>query len=648
MIRGIALGLGAKPRVGGIPIPLTLASISRPALALSEFYNAFGDSTTFGVGAPSNEDWPSRFRIIATGPTAAFNGVPAGGNQGPAIVEIGNGGIGGENSASVTARVTGLSPTYTAQLGRNMFYGAGLNDYNTGVPGNTRVWPEQVQANYATAAAAVTGGKRMVSFLAVPDNFEASGTRLGADHRFHFLDMVNRYNELAFDLGRYLRFVRRLENPSGTADADALTDGYMPYTYRGITAGTDFAANDFAFITGTANPTDLNHPEGTVFWQSTTSLPWRKLGASGAGSWVQIDGKHFSKHGNIVIARIAGDIAIALEGNGPPVCPPARLRVAADAANGATVGTLKQIGTPTRFALRTYSDGAVTDFAISSTGVITKNTASALTEGVTELVVVAENANGALLSPVDIYVTRPSTVTAPALRPIASLGLSIGGRASDQMTTGRVFSYAFHFSSAALALQQLLLISRTGSGATQPVSIQLLANGRVRVTVRDSTNTAQTIDLSTTLYAANTPAWIVGALDFTTGSTRSSAFFNETAQTVAGLTLTNDIQLSDAAPTFLASNEVREYRALSNPFIGGIGFMGFWDGYIDWSNATNRRALYATDGTPATRTPYAAVGGLVPKFELWGGKGDWAWGTPDGSFSTKMLSAARRIRTVMS
>jgi hypothetical protein len=640
---GLTLGIGSR-RAGGGGLE---GLISRPALVLSEFYNAFGDSTTFGVGAPSGEDWPNRFRLIATGPTGAFNGTSVVANTGPAIVEIGNGGVGGENSASVTGRVTGLSPSFTAQLGRNMFYGAGLNDYNTGVPGNTRVWPEQVQANYATAAAAVTGGKKMVSFLAVPDNFEASGTRLGADHRFHFLDMVNRYNELAFDLGRYLRFVRTLQGPSGTADADALAEGYVPYTYRGITAGTDFDGADFADITGTVNPTDLNFPESTIYWQSTTSLPWRKLGASGTGSWVQVDGKHFSKHGNIVIARIGGDIALALEGNGPPVCPPARLRVVANAANGATVGTVRTIGTATRYALRTYADGAVTDFAISPTGVITKNTASALTEGVTELVVVAENATGVLLSPVDIYVARPSTETAPELRPIVSPFLSIGGRSSDAMATGRVFSYAFYFNSAALALQQLLLMSRTGT-PSQPVSVQLLANGRVRVTVRDSTNTAQTIDLSTTLYTAGGAAWITGAFDFTTGLTRSSAYFNETAQSVAALTLTNDIQLADASPILLAANEVREYRALSNPFNGSIGYLGFWDGYIDWSVAGNRRALYDAAGVPATRTPYAAIGGLVPKFELWGGKGDWAWGTPDGSYGTNMLSAARRIRTVMS
>jgi lysophospholipase L1-like esterase len=642
----IVLGLGARSRVGGITAALTLASLSRPALTLAEFYNAFGDSTTFGVGSPTGEDWPNKFRAIAAGPTDAFNG-GTGGNNGASIVEIGNGGVGGENSASVTARVTGLSPSFTAQLGRNMFYGAGLNDYNTGVSGFTRVWPEQVQANYATAAAAVTGGKKMVALLAVPDNFEASGTRLGADHRFHFLDMVNRYNELAFDLGRYLRFVRTLEAPSGTADADALAEGYVPYTYRGITAGTDFDGADFADITGTVNPTDLNFPESTIYWQSTTAVPWRKLGASGTDSWVLVDGKHFSKYGNVVIARVAGDIALALEGNGPPVCPPARLRVAADAANGATVGTLKVIGTATRYALRTYADGAVTDFAISPTGVITKNTASALTDGVTELVVVAENANGVLLSPVDIYVARPSTETAPELRPIVSPFISIGGRFSDAMATGRVFSYAFYFNATARADQQLVLMGRTGT-PSQPLSIQLLSNGRVRVTVRDSTNTAQTIDLSTTLYNGGAAAWIVGSFDFTTGSTRSSAFFNETAQTVASLTLTNDIQLADAAPIFLASNEVREYRSLINPFNGSIGYLGFWDGYIDWSVDGNRRALYDAAGVPATRTPYAAVGGLVPKFEQWGRKGDWAWGTPDGSYSTKMLSAAHRIRTVMS
>jgi hypothetical protein len=52
-----------------------------------------------------------------------------------------------------------------------------------------------------------------------------------------------------------------------------------------------------------------------------------------------------------------------------------------------------------------------------------------------------------------------------------------------------------------------------------------------------------------------------------------------------------------------------------------------------------------TPSPTPTPTPHEE---LVPKFEQWGRKGDWAWGTPDGSYSTKMLSAARRIRTAMS
>jgi lysophospholipase L1-like esterase len=625
---------------------LTLASLSRPAAVLNEFYNAFGDSTTFGVSAPAGQDWPSQFRGIVTGPTAAFNG-GTGGNNGASIVEIGNGGVGGENSASVTARVTGLSPSFTAQLGRHMFYMAGLNDYNTGVPGWTRVWPEQVQANYATAAAAVTGGKKMVAVTAIPENNEAAGSRIAADHRFHFLDKVERYNELAFDMGRYLRFVRQLEGPVGTADADALAVGHVPYTYRGNTDSTAFATNDAAVLTGTTNPTDLNFAEGRLYWQSTSSVMFRKAGASGTGSWKTVDGKHMSAQGNAVIARVMADIAMALEGNGPPVVRPARLRVAANAAQGATVGEVEAIGTATRYALRTYADGPVTDYAISSTGVITKAIAGSLTQGVTELVVVAENENGALLSPVDIYVARPSTVTAPVLRPI-SAGIVAAARRSDILSDGKAFSAAFYFNTSSLAAtQQMMVLLRSGTGSTTPIQIQLTTAGGTRIIVTDSTGTlVGNLNLSTAVATINNPFWMLIGLDFATNT--RSVYLTESPQTVGSITNGANIQMADATPIFWAANEVNQYRALSSPFAGQVGGMWFWDGYIDWSNATNRRALFAADGTPASRTPYAAVGGLVPKFELWGGKGDWLWGTPDGSYSKKTLSTSRRAQTVMS
>lgn len=631
---------------GPVTNDLAIASLSRPTLALAEFYNAFGDSTTNGVGAGAGQSWPQAFRDIATGQTAGFHG-GTGGNNGTSIEDIGNGGVGGENSASITARITALDPTYATELARTSFYCAGLNDYDSGVSGWSRNWPAQVKSNYATGAAALTGSKRMIALLAPADNDHADGNEWAADHRFHFFEMVDTYGELAFDLARYLRFVRQLDAPSGTADADALAQGGIPYTFRGSDSSTDFANYDAASISGSGAPSDLNYDEGTIYWRTGNNSSYRKLGASGAGSWELVDTKHFSQWGYDRIARLAGDIAIAEEGDGPPVCPPARFRITADAANGAAVGTVDQIGTATAFALRTYDDEAVTDFAISSSGAITKATASALTEGVTELVVVAQNANGVLLSPVDIYVARPSTETAPELRPIASPYISVAGRAEHGMTDGKQISGAFYFNTSAIgANQQLALLTKTGA-PNQPFSLQISSSGNTRILAYDAANTlVANLNIGTHKVTAGSPFWILFALDFATDT--RCAYLTEDAQTVASITNGSDIQMEEVTPRFLNSAGVREYYNGANPFTGSIGFMALWDDYIDWTNATNRRALFDVSGNPATRTPFAAIDSVVPQFELWGGKGDWLWGSPDGSADAKLLSISHRARTLMS
>ncbi|MAY20323.1 MAG: hypothetical protein CL955_06865 [Erythrobacteraceae bacterium] len=630
--------------IAGPAAPPEIGDVSRPALVLAEFYNAFGDSTTLGVGSETGSDWPEAFRTIATGQTAAFNG-GTGGNNDASIEDIGNGGVGGENSASVTARITGLDPTYASQLARTSFYGAGLNDYNSGVSGWSRNWPAQVKTNYATGAAALTGSKRLFAFLAPQENNYVSGCQWGADHRFHALDMADTYEELAFDLARYLRFVRQLEAPSGTADADALDQGQIPYKYRGGT--NDFADVDFAAISGSAAPSDLNYDEGTIYWRTSTNASYRKIGASGAGSWELVDTKHFSLWGNQVIARLAGDIAIAEEGNGPPVCPPARFRVAADAAKSTVVGMLDIVGTATAFALRTYDDEEVTDFSISANGAIVKAGAGTLTEGVTELVVVAQNDDGVLLSPVDIYVTRPSTETAPELRAIASPYISVAGRAEHGMSDGKQISAAFYFNSASLAATQQLALLTRGSAPTQPINFNIQTNGNTRILAYDDTNTlVANLNLSTHKVTAGSPFWILIALDFATDT--RCVYLTENAQTVGSITNGSNIPLADTTPRFLNSAGVRGYYDGLNPFAGSIGFIGLWDSYVDWTNSTNRRALFDASGNPATRTPYAAIDSQVPRFELWGGKGDWAWGSPDGSFDEKLLSISHRARTLMS
>ena len=630
--------------------PLAAVSITpvRNADTMTGFVNAFGDSTTAGVGSATGSDWPNLYRSIVSGPTGAFNGGLAG-NNGPAIVDIGNGGVGGENSASVTGRITGLSPTYSAQLGRTMFYGAGLNDYNTVVSGWARNWPAQVKTNYATAAAALTGGKKLYAFLAPAENNAVGGLRWGADHRFHYLDMAATYSERAIDLARYMRFVRELEAPSGTADALALSMGQIPYTYRGSTgsyASTDFADGDYAIQTAAGVPTNLAFPEGTIYGNTTNLQSYRKYGASGAGAWSLTDIKHFSRQGNQVIARYAADIAKADEGNGPPVVPPTRARVAANLANGGTVCQLPVIGTATSYALRTYANGPVTEYAVSSTGLVTKATASNLTEGVTRLVVVASNALGQLVSPLDIFVGRATTVTAPVLRTIAAPYISISGRDAHGMADGKQISGACYFRLSSLAAtNQIVALGRT-SAPQIPVNISIGTTGLSRFLIYDSANTlVGNLTGTGGTMSINTTYWLLWAFDFATNT--RCAYLNETALTLGSITNGTNIPLADSNPLYLASRGPSEFNDGLSFLTGQCGFLMFTDGYIDWTNATNRRALYATDTTPATRTPYAAIGGVTPKQELWGGVGDWLWGSPDGSYGPALLSPSHRASTLL-
>lgn len=625
------------------PPSLTIADLSRPALVLAEEYNAFGDSVTNGTGAPAGFSWPEQFRARATGQTFAFDG-GEGGKNGPAIEDIANGGIGSQNSIEVTARIVALASSHPEQVGRPMFYFVGLNDYNPAVAGFTRDWPTQVKGNYVTAAGVQTGGKRMFALLTPTENFNAGGSIIGADHAFHQEDMIDSFGELAFDVARYMRFRRELQAPDGTADALALAEGIIPYKYRG--GASDFDGADYPIIQGAGNPTDLNYPESTIYWNSTASTPHRKIGASGAGYWEAVDRKHMSKYGYAVIDESAGDMAMAEEGTGPPFAPPAKMRVAADAANGAVVGQLNYIGVAANFALRTYADGEVTEFAVSNTGQVTKVGGAALTPGETNLVVVAQNEHGLLLSPLDIIVTKPSTQTTPELRTIAAPYVALCGRMSNGMTDGKAISGAFWFSAAALATQQLVLGSRSNSPA-QPLSLQLMSNGNQRLTVYDSSGAQQIINFTTVKYAAGVPVWFVFAIDFATNT--RCAYLTEAAHSVAAVTNGENLPLADASPIFLAANESRVLRPLVYPFAGDFGFGGLWDGYVDWDNAaTSRRLLYDASGTPVARTPFAPVGGLVPKFEISGSLGEFLDGTPDGSNGPHRLSISHHARTVMS
>jgi hypothetical protein len=641
-------------------VTLTLASLSRPALALTNYYNAIGDSMTFGVGTPvSGGDYPSQLRaLISTDIVSGFHFGATGGNMGTAIHKVGNGGLSGQNTTTITGSITGNTTSYASENARTTFYMGSVNDYNTAVAGWARDWPAQVKANTATAAAAITGSEGLWSFLTVPENNCQAGMRYGADHRFHFLDMAAARGRKVVDVNRWLRMKRKLDGITpGTADDWAVNVmGHVPYSYRGGTLDFDGTVDLPWIASGTASaPTDLNQPEGTIGY-NTAGTTYRKFGAPGAGSWTAVDIKHFSKTGYAAIARLAGDVAAAIEGIGPPFVPPARFRCAADVASGTVVGQVLPTGTVTQYALRNYDDTPVTAFAIDASGSVSRTATGSLTEGVTGIVVMAKNANGALASPLDIFVSRATTVTKPQMRTIASPGITMSGRDAHGMADGQQVSGAMWITTPPSGTQSYYVdLTRSTNPVTYPTTpfaLSINSSGLLQIMVYDNTCTTSSSNptyRASATVSPNTTYWIAWSLDISTNT--FTVYLNETKATISVLgfnTPGGTINLSDANPLFLASSSAKESYNGQYNHVGNIGFFMFTDGLIDWTNAANRRLLYNIDATAATRTPYAAIGGVTPRFELWGGAGDWLWGSPDGSYGPKLLSISHKANTLMS
>jgi hypothetical protein len=653
----------------GAGTPATINAVSRPpSVTFTRAANYMGDSTGLGTGAPAgSEPWQQWRALIAAGPTAQpFHLL--GGTTLVTADKVGNGGVGGENSAQVLTRVQNVATNYPGELPRIWRLGAGLNDYLPSVTPQTRQWANNVKANWGTAVALIPGTGDYFFGLAPQEQNSVGGMQWGADHVFHRRDMRATYGSRAIDVARSLRFIRQREGVlAGGADEKALSNGAIPYSYRGtgvyspISAGTDYADGDRTPLiqsVAPSNTTDLAYDDGTLWYHNNGSSPvmYRKTGANGAGGWAASDLKHFGRVGYGKIAQIDMDIASAMEGVGPPYAAPYEMRCPIDAAPGATIGTVSIIGTPSVAGLYDYSGNLSTLFTISTTGVITRTATGTLTDGVTELVLaLTRNIGGTdrtLHSPVDIYITRASG-SVPAIRTIASPGVNINSRANHGLVNTTAFSLAMYLRVDTLASGPTLMIENRNSNLASsptspptPINITLTAGGQPRVTVTDTTNTviANSLIASGASFTAGTAAWMFLAIDFA-GNVRL-IYNNDTAGTLGAVT-SGIVPMSDGLFNFLMGAGPNQYYDGVSPLVGGIGYIGLWDGFVDWSVAANRRMLLKADGTPEARTPYAAIGGLAPKLEIFGSKGNFLDGTPDGSNGPQTLSISHRARTLM-
>lgn len=618
-------------------VAATFPAITRPAsFAITQAGNAFGDSTTFGVGAPTGQDLVARMRAaVASGPTSqAFNLVGLSGTV--TANYYGNGGDSGQNTAKIASNVSYCRTNYAAQMNRIQFFSGGLNDYNTGVTGWARNWPDQVKANFATMAAQVPGGYDYFFDLAPPESNSQAGTNFGADHAYHRRDMLATHGRRANFYARTLRLMRELESPNpANADALAIQLGVIPYSCRGYpTVSGDFADGDPAITSQASAPTIGGAgTDGALIWATATNTMYR----CGAGGWQLLDTKHQGRYGNTRYALIRRDMHAASEGTGAPFVPPMEMRCPIDAAAGAVVGQLVYTGTATRFALGNLDGTLNSQFAVSATGQITRTGTGTLTDGVQTLVVAATNANGTLYSALDIYVTRASSVTAPTMRSLSG-AISVASRWAHGMTDGTLVSFAVYFQCAAFGTQQTLI--NLWRQTNLPFQLFVLGNGQLRIVSTNSAGTQSIIASTGVSLGIGTPRWLFGTINTATGAV--VMYLGDNPVTMSGTLSTGTLSLGDCNPIFLASSARNQLLEPGSPFVGGtgagIGFIGLWNADCGWATTANRRVLMDASGNPAARTPYAAVNGAVPRVELWGSKGDWLYGTPDGSNGPQTMS----------
>ena len=430
------------------------------------------------------------------------------------------------------------------------------------------------------------------------------------------------------DQARWLRFQRARENPDpANADALALSLGVIPYSYRGYTNTGVYAQGDPAIAVQSAAPTIGGAgTDGALIWATTPAKMYR----CGSEGWQVCETKHPGVAGNVKGALLRRDVQAASEASGPPLVNPIEMRCAKDAANGAAVGQLVYTGAVTALALADSTGTISTDFAVSNTGAVTRLGTGALADGLTQLIVAATNANGTLYSPLDIYITRPSTMTAPQMRTIAAPGLSIAGRQAWGAVDGPAVQFRVLGQYAAdrhpvpllpqwLDRLQPGLLQHLDQREAQPRS----QSGRAR---RQS------------CQRPPPPAWWLNApkclavrqderldrrpaLPERHGGHRSRARsqsaaagfeFRHSATSIAKPCLARRRR---PATRLQGTRERRSPGRLRLPGVLGCRYRLVGAGHP--APADERRWFSPLAG----RAPYSAVGGIVPRMEMWGGQG---------------------------
>jgi len=604
-------------------------AITRPNLVTAETIEFWGDSTGQGVGtstSPTNYSFPSQLGATITG----------GGG-------INNNSAGGTTSTQTLASATAASATVK---GRHFVISTGLNDLDTLV-GNRRDWSFSgfTKGNIAAIKALQTGGKQMAMILCLRPNYSLPGMKGGADNTHHNRDMIATYGADAINAARYMRFVSDRVGPDywnvRTANGTPLSKQGQSTNLIGI--------NNAPFLTNAGAFADLSADDGQIGWNST-SLRWeRKIGASGAGSWAAVDGKHYSRWGYADIAQITGDWLRAVLGIGAPFAPPQEFRCAFDIAAGALVGQVairtaaSAFGSAAKAEIVAGNDDFV--FDIDPFGRIRRSRRGTLKRQIYTLVIRLTGSNGfASLGIVDIFVGRASTQLLPQKLLIPSPVSLCGMEGNALSNAGKVFSgaawinvsngsttpFIYSWPKGAAGSNAIMHARLTWDSATLTNRLQLSAANDAGTNILLATSRSQ--NQGGQGIPQNTWGWLTWAANLATGTVIANWNDNPLSFTGTGATLTytdTAIPLGNMSPgAFLNGRTLDGFdRTGSTPLIGGCGYGAIWDEFIDWSSAPIRRQLFNADGTPAITNTTGTIDGKASKMVwLQGEPVDLAWG----------------------
>ncbi len=659
---GLGLGLADAAAVlrrgadgGTVQAPLAVA---RPPFAIAQPWNLWGDSTTFGVGAPGGSDYPQLLRTMATTGGGAPAGVAChlGAPNDGTRTGVCNGGVSAENSAGIGARVATLAGgSNAAEMQRPQIFSGGLNNYNAGVPGWSRNWPAQVLSDLGLAAARIGGGRDWFHILAPSEDNRSDGMVEGASHVHHRRAMTAAHDRRILNFQRYARDHPDPVAISGYDIVQAGTNGAIPISLRGTSTSVATPAYcDAPPIVVAGVPTDLLQEDGQIAWNSTALTVHRKLGASGGGSWQAVDVKHFSAAGNALMARMVGDAMMASEGTGPPFASPCELLTTVDVPVGAIVGRLPHTGTATTMALTVDRAGIVplTTLAIAADGAITRTGAGTLMPGMQTVYAWTGNAAGTLRTPLDLYVDAATGVP-PARFTVGGTGIALYGRESHGLPNGQQIAGAMLVRVDTLATAPFLVNLTKGPGGQTSFAVKVLVDGRLSFV---GNNNSATTTLGVNLImatgqgiAAGAWTWILFSLDFAAGT--ASIWFNDTARTPGAFpgsgAAGGSFNFSDTSPLFYAARPPQQLDDGLNVLKGGFGPLLLFAGSIDWSIAANRRALFDTGGLPVARMPFSPVAGVTPHFDTSGGIGRFLWGCADPTNPQTLLVPSWRARSLL-